>query len=268
MTLTDTPPETFRPRRKVRTVADWRALVYRAKGISNGTRVLLLYLGERMDARTRTVSVPRSELAEVLGVPPARITERIREAREAGFLDTVVSGRPGVTSVYAAMYPTPKGTDGCTPESRPASRNRGTKKRTPTPWDRGTDGGSPNSEHGETSVDVRESPSGDVKPCTATTASGRSDGESVNHAPGPDTPTRQRRSGETPKGQLLDEIQRCAADDGRVSLVLAELLDAAEPGLGEWAAWQWTLPPAAADRYEAGKQLLMMTNTYRVPVSA
>lgn len=83
----------------------WRNAVFAPRpGMTDGCRVLLLLLAERMDAKG-IVSVPRSKLAEKLGVDPARISERTKLARELGLLDIVRRGRPGVTAVYQALVP-------------------------------------------------------------------------------------------------------------------------------------------------------------------
>lgn len=92
--------------RAVKTVSDWKAMVYRhhGEGFSNGVRTLLLYLADHMEPN-RMVSVPRSQIARDLGVSPRQITQRMQAAHAAGLLDTVVRGRPGVTSVYAGIFP-------------------------------------------------------------------------------------------------------------------------------------------------------------------
>lgn len=87
-------------RRSVR--AQWRDRVIQSKRIDNATRVLLLVMYDDMNERGY-VSVPRSRLAERLQVHPSRITERIKRAKEARLLDSIVVGRPGMTAVYAAV---------------------------------------------------------------------------------------------------------------------------------------------------------------------
>ncbi len=69
--------------------AEWKALVYlyRGPGVSNGVRVLLLYLADHMGAN-RVVSVPRSTIARDLNISEREVTQRIEAAREAGLLDT------------------------------------------------------------------------------------------------------------------------------------------------------------------------------------
>ena len=81
-----------------------RAVYARRPGMTDGCRVLLLRLLDDMNSKG-IVSVPRSRLATELGVPPARVSERIRLARQLGFLDTVRRARPRVTAVYAATIP-------------------------------------------------------------------------------------------------------------------------------------------------------------------
>jgi len=87
-----------------RTVEDWRRVVLRSQSISNPVRVLLLYLADRMFA-DRKVSVPRTTIAQDLGVSERRVTARVSAARNAGFLDTVVRGQKHVTAVYQGLFP-------------------------------------------------------------------------------------------------------------------------------------------------------------------
>ncbi len=72
--------------------------------LTNGCRLLLLRISDDM-SETCIVSVPRSVLADHLGVAPARITEWIRTATVFGLLDSVRRGRPGVTAVYQGLVP-------------------------------------------------------------------------------------------------------------------------------------------------------------------
>lgn len=81
----------------------FRAGVYANRGrISAGCQVLLLRLSDDMSANA-IVSIPRSRLAEEFDVPPARITEWIGQAKEAGFLSIVRRARPKVTAVYQGL---------------------------------------------------------------------------------------------------------------------------------------------------------------------
>lgn len=68
----------------------------------DSVKVLLLRLLEDMDSKL-IVSVPRSRLAADLGVPMPRISERVKVARDLGYLDQVRRGRPGVTAVYQGL---------------------------------------------------------------------------------------------------------------------------------------------------------------------
>lgn len=111
-------------------VMRFRQAVYADRaGMTNGCRLLLLRLSDDMDAKGY-VSVPRSALADHLGVAPARITEWIKAATSLGFLDRVRRGRPGVTAVYAAKVPA-LGTPGRTPLEVRESRPRGVRPGVP-----------------------------------------------------------------------------------------------------------------------------------------
>ena len=96
--------------RSRRSVDDWRRAVYRSRTISDAVRVLLLFMADRMTA-DRKVSVPRSQVANSLGVSERLVTERVGAAHRAGFLDTVVRGQKGRTAVYVGLFPDPQGTE-------------------------------------------------------------------------------------------------------------------------------------------------------------
>ena len=85
--------------------ARWRTAVYKAPHMTNATRLLLIRLADDMHP-DGFVSIPRSTLADSLGVHPSRITERIHAAEKAGWLSTRTPGRPGATAEYAATFPT------------------------------------------------------------------------------------------------------------------------------------------------------------------
>jgi len=117
-------------------VANWRRELLANTAVSNATKVLLLVLCDDMDRRGY-VSVPRSTLARRLGVAPARITERVREAHKVGLLFTVEQGRPGRTATYVATNPvgthvrtTRRGTHVRTSEVDKQYQARGTHVRT------------------------------------------------------------------------------------------------------------------------------------------
>lgn len=88
-------------------VARFRQGVYGGRDlISAGCQVLLLRLADGMDHKC-IVSIPRSQLADEFAVPPPRISEWIGQARNAGYLDQVRRGRPGLTAVYQGLYVVP-----------------------------------------------------------------------------------------------------------------------------------------------------------------
>jgi hypothetical protein len=90
----------------------------------DSVKVLLLRLLEDMNPKL-VVSVPRSKLAEDLGVPLPRISERVKVAREKGYLSQVRRGRPGVTAVYQGMVQR-RGTGSVPLEVRHPVPSRGT----------------------------------------------------------------------------------------------------------------------------------------------
>lgn len=119
----------------------WRREVLRSGRISDSVRVLLLVLADNIRGKDR-ISLPRNQLAEILGRSPQRITERIQLACEAGFLDRVESGKPGRTAVYQALIPKPEGPRVRISRKGPDSRyQRGPDVRTSKPWSKGPDGG-------------------------------------------------------------------------------------------------------------------------------
>ncbi|MDX6307447.1 MAG: hypothetical protein QOI06_493 [Nocardioidaceae bacterium] len=83
----------------------WRRAVYAQRPeMTNGCRVVLLYLADNMNAKG-VVSTPRNSVADALGVQPQRITEAIQLGRRLGFLDIVKRARQHVTAVYQATIP-------------------------------------------------------------------------------------------------------------------------------------------------------------------
>lgn len=90
----------------------WRKAIYAPRpGMTDACRVLLLYLLDHMDSNG-IVSRPRSKITAELGIHSARVTERLRLARELGFLTTVRRGRQHWTAVYQATIPRSRGTAG------------------------------------------------------------------------------------------------------------------------------------------------------------
>ena len=110
-----------------RSVEDWRRDVFRSTVLSDRAKVLLLFLAEHMNA-DRRVSLPRAQVAKALGKSERRITERITEAHDAGWLSTVVRGQKGITAVYQGLFPDVlSGTD-----ARPLNRRQSKFSGTPT----------------------------------------------------------------------------------------------------------------------------------------
>lgn len=115
-----------------RSPAEWRRVVLRCGGITDSTRVLMLVMAEHMRLDL-TVSIPRRDLARWLNRSEKRIQERIKNAHDAGLLDTVSQGHRGHTAVYTAMFPNvDSGTDsralsaaGIRPPMRPVSGTPG-----------------------------------------------------------------------------------------------------------------------------------------------
>lgn len=89
--------------------------------ITPGCQVLLLRLSDDMNGNA-IVSIPRSRLADELDCPPVRITEWINQAFEAGFLDRVRRGRPGVTAVYQGLVKVREGVPSEVREGVPSQR--------------------------------------------------------------------------------------------------------------------------------------------------
>lgn len=90
-------------------VMRFRVGVYAARGglLTAGCQLLLLRLSDDMNANA-IVSVPRSRLAQDLRCPPARITEWISQAVDAGYLTQVRRARPNVTAVYQGHVVNPE----------------------------------------------------------------------------------------------------------------------------------------------------------------
>lgn len=91
-------PKTYSDR-----VMKFRRGVYQHREISLGCKLLLIRLSDSMSSAAK-VSVPRSTLAADLSVAPARISEWVKQAKDAGFLSTVRRARPGVTAVYQGLF--------------------------------------------------------------------------------------------------------------------------------------------------------------------
>lgn len=254
------------------------------RGIQGETRALLLYLATRMGI-DRKFSVPQGELAQRFEVSVRRIRARVEQAHDAGLLVTVLSGKPGRTAVYQGTFPGP------TCAARPAQE---TTKLVPEGRHKQTRGyvphvGPPSSKHVEpepvgfnSAVGVPRSPLR-ADPATAEESLEESHGSEAcfrretgsgnevdRETPkGPASAATPGPGGrETPKGNrkdILDSIQQVAADDGLVDELLLGLLNEHADGLGDYAINYWTFPRrVASNRMEAGKQLNMLINTWKL----
>lgn len=92
------------PRR--RTKEDWADAVVRDPRLTNATKILLLRLPDHMN-RDRIFSVPRSQLAHMLGRSERRVQGRLKEAVEVGYLVSVRPGYRGHTAEYQGTFPDP-----------------------------------------------------------------------------------------------------------------------------------------------------------------
>lgn len=82
----------------------WSPLVLREPMLTNGTRLLLVVMAERMrpDGQVR---YPRPDLAQAAGVSQRQVQRRLAQAVEAGWLHRCVAGHNGRHAVYQATVP-------------------------------------------------------------------------------------------------------------------------------------------------------------------
>ncbi|MFI7644106.1 hypothetical protein [Nonomuraea sp. NPDC049400] len=81
--------------------AHWLRAVIKATHITDSVRVLLMALALHMDASGR-VSVPREDLAALLGRNERKVAERVKLALESGLLLRTVRGQKHRVAVYQA----------------------------------------------------------------------------------------------------------------------------------------------------------------------
>ncbi|MGY1778769.1 hypothetical protein [Geodermatophilus sp. SYSU D01036] len=104
----------------------WIAEVLRTEAVNNSCKVVLFAMYRHMTEAGR-VSYPRERLAAEVGFKnPQRVTDRIKEAKDAGLIDVVHSGYRGMTATYEAMLPRPKA-----PRSGVATEPKGNGSRGP-----------------------------------------------------------------------------------------------------------------------------------------
>lgn len=104
----------------------WITEVLRTDAINDGCKLVLIAMSRHM-SEAGHVSWPREKLAADVGLQTVqRVTNRIKEAREAGLLDLVRRGGNGVTAIYEAMLPHSQGARGEHPEGARGEHPQGT----------------------------------------------------------------------------------------------------------------------------------------------
>ncbi|MCC5574534.1 hypothetical protein IMZ11_02625 [Microtetraspora sp. AC03309] len=81
--------------------ARWLREVLKTPQITDSVRVLLMTLALHMDASGR-VSVPREDLAGLLGRNPRKVADKVKVALDSGFLMQTARGQKHQTAVYQA----------------------------------------------------------------------------------------------------------------------------------------------------------------------
>lgn len=126
-------------RRNVREA--WLTEVLRTENLNNSAKLILVALSRQMDEQGR-VRYPRERLAADVGLKAVqRVTDRIKEAKDAGFLIADGGGINGTVAQYFAQLPgTPlRGTS----SSGRGNGSRGTRNGVPEPADSGSPGTPP-----------------------------------------------------------------------------------------------------------------------------
>ena len=118
----------------------WLTEVLRSHQLNNSAKLVLVALSRQMDERGR-VRYPRERLAADVGLRPQRVTDRIKEAKDAGFLIADGGGINGTVAQYYAEIPgTPlRGTS----STGRGNGSRSTRNGVPEPADLGSPGTPP-----------------------------------------------------------------------------------------------------------------------------
>lgn len=127
------------PRRNVREA--WLTEVLQTPNLNNSAKLVLVALSRQMDEQGR-VRYPREKLAADVGLKSVqRVTDRIKEAKVAGFLVADGGGINGTVAQYFAQLPgTPlRGTS----STGRGNGSRGTRNGVPEPADSGGPGTPP-----------------------------------------------------------------------------------------------------------------------------
>lgn len=92
---------------KRRSLDTWCRIVFAARRLPDSSKVLLLWMsGRSKETRSgRVVCEPRKVMADALGIAERRVDERIKAARDHGFLLVVRPGYRGHVAEYALSFP-------------------------------------------------------------------------------------------------------------------------------------------------------------------
>lgn len=100
----------------------WVTAVLASPQLNNSCKLVCIALSRHMTDEGRTSQVPRETIAAELGLRSLqRITDRIKEAKDAGFLDKTGGGVNGTAASYMAQVPRHG-----VPASGPGNGSRGT----------------------------------------------------------------------------------------------------------------------------------------------
>ncbi len=113
----------------------WLSAVLRADSddLTNAAKLVCVALALRMGDSGR-VTANRQDIADAVGwATKQRVTDRIKDVRNAGFLDVVAGGKNGRPVTYDAMIPMKYGQAGTPPRGTPGNGQRGTSNGVPGP---------------------------------------------------------------------------------------------------------------------------------------
>lgn len=111
----------------------WLRAVLRAdaEDLSNAVKLVCVALHLWMDDNGRATA-NRQDIADAVGwETKQRVSDRLREARNAGFLDVVAGGKNGRPVTYDAMIPVKYRQPGTPPRGTPGNGSRGTSNGVP-----------------------------------------------------------------------------------------------------------------------------------------
>lgn len=91
------------PRKK----SDWVDAIESTSDLPPWVKRVLLAYADKMNA-TRVTSVPRSKIAETLGIAERNVTKALTIAKRRGWLIVLSPGERGLTAVYQGTFGSPK----------------------------------------------------------------------------------------------------------------------------------------------------------------